>query len=162
MKSLSSNKGLTMLDLILYMVAVVIVIGILASIRSFFFNNMDIIKETARYAQEFDNFNAYFVNDVKKNEDVVVEQGNGADVKLTLYPSGTVYNYKKYSGKNIGDVYRESIKVATNVKVFGCSKKIIYINNTKKVLLKVNLEIGGNADNSTVFKKAIQYTFKYW
>ena len=168
MKRLRSNKGLTLLDLIIYMVAVVIVLGIMTSIRSFFFENLDVVKNTAKYAQQFDNFNAYLVKDAKESNDVSITElpvGEGENQFIEyrcVFSNGTVYNYRKYLEKNIGDVYRDSIKVATNVKTFVPTKDVIYINNTEKVLLKINIVIGGNAEGNDVFSKKIQYTLKYW
>ena len=162
MKNMRSNKGITLLSVIIYMIAAILVIGILAAIRNFFFDNLDVVKEMAVYAQEFDNFNAYFVSDVKQSTDAIIENVSGSDIKITFQPGETIYNFVKEPGKNIGDVYRQSTKIATHVQTFQCTKRIIYINNTQKKLLLLNMQIGGNSNNSTIFTKTIQYTLKYW
>lgn len=158
MKKLSSDKGITLLDVIIYMIATLLVIGLMTSVRQFFFGKMKVVQSVAKYAQEFDNFNAYFVKDVKKNENVTINEISADDIKIIL-SDNTVYSYKKRTNSEIGDIYRNAVKVASNVKSLNCTKNIIYINNTRKILLRLEIVIGGKSKQS--FTKAIQYTFKY-
>jgi hypothetical protein len=162
MKNLRSNKGVTLLDLTIYMIAVMLIIGLMTGIRQFFYRNTDAVRETARYAAEFDNFNAYFVKDVKSSEDIVVDAENNT----YTFSNGTIYTYKPYYDSNedvtIGDLYRNSVKIATNIKEFVCVPRTIYISNTRKQLLDVEIVIGVTSKTDRIFSKRIQYTLKYW
>lgn len=167
-KNLKSNKGITLLDVILYMIAIVMVLGIMTSVRSVFFDRMTVMQSVAKYAQEFDNFNAYFVKDVKRYYNVIIKKYDDTkDIELKLLTEndavGITYTYKKRETGNetsVGDIYRGPVRVASNVKTLNCKKNIIYIDNVQKVLLRLELIIGGKTD--VAFTKAIQYTFKYW
>lgn len=165
LKNFRSNKGITLLDVIIYMIATLLVITLMTSVRNFFFKNLNVQQAAAKYAQEFDNFNAYFVKDVKNNTNIGIEK-NGYEYTITLIPSNVKYSYKKRTNEEdenaLGDIYRDSIKVASNVKSLSCEKNVIYIDNVQKVLLRLDIKIGGKSNNKTAFTKAIQYTFRYW
>ena len=98
MKNLKSNKGITLLDITIYMIAILITIGIMTMIKTYFFNNINIVKETARYAAEFDNFNTFFVSDVKEYTDIEID-----DINKT-------YTFKNSSKGNRDMVYYYKIK----------------------------------------------------
>ena len=163
MKNLKSEKGITLVDITIYMIAILITIGIMAIVRNYFFQNLDAVKNGARYAEEFDNFNAFFVKDVKSYTDIEVDDSS----KIYKFIGGTnglpdvEYNYIPYSG--VGDIYRGSVKVATNVRGFKIVRKSIYVNDTKKYLLYVDILIGTASDSSNkIFSKSMMYTMNYW
>lgn len=162
-KKLKSNKGITLLDVILYMIAVVMVLGIMTSVRNIFFSRMTVMQSVAKYAQEFDNFNAYFVKDVKECYNVIIKKDSSSnDIELRLLSENNaikvVYTYK--DSETTGSIYRGPIRVASNVRSLNCTKNIIYVNNVQKVLLRLEIVMGGKTD--VAFTKAIRYTFKYW
>ena len=164
MKNLKSNKGITLLGLTIYMIAVLITIGIMAIIRDYFFANLNVVKETAKYAAEFDNFNTFFVKDVKDYTDLNIND-DGKTYIFNGMPDGSsiTYRYITYPPNNIGDIYRDSVKIATNVTTFQCEKKTIYVNNTEKYLIRVTIEIGVPSNHSKkIFSKTMQYTMNYW
>ena len=160
-KFLNSNRGVTLLDLTIYMIAIALVIGIMTSIRAFFFQNLGVVKETAKYAATFDSFNANFVKDVKDSEDVVIQQENNN--YLISFSNGVVYQYitpKEGGTDQPGMIYRNSVQIATNIQFFGCEKSTVYIQGIQKNLLKLNIAIGDTEKN--VFMKKMQYTLRYW
>lgn len=155
MKNLKSNKGVTLLDLTVYLISISLIIGVMATIRSSFFKNVDIVKKIAKNAEEFDNFNAYFVKDIKESNDLTLDSNTGQ----YILSNGSIYVYKKRSG-NIGDIYRNSVKIASDVTLFNLTKNVTVKNNVRKNLIGIDIAIG-NAQND-VFKKKMQYTLKYW
>ena len=102
------------------------------------------------------------VKDVKSSEDIIVDDTN----KTYAFSNGSIYTYKPYYDENdevtIGDLYRNSIKIATNIKKFTCTPKTIYVNNTRKQILDVEIAIGVTSKTDRIFSKRIQYTLKYW
>lgn len=149
---IKSNKGITLAGLAAYMIVILIVLGILTTISTFFYDNLGIIQENARYAAQFDKFNSNFVSDVKKNKDVSIDAEN----KTITFEDGTKYIY---NSKDNG-IYREQVKIATNVTYFYASKKVITINNVEKSIVTVEIIIGESS--KTLFTKKIDYTLKYW
>lgn len=148
MMNIKNQKGITLTALIIYVTAMLMVVGILASISSFFYGNLGILKKSANYAAQFDLFNSYMIGDVKNNKDVKV------DGYTVIFEDGTTYAYE-------GDaLYRGQEKVATNVTDFEVSKKTITINNVDKNILRIKLTLGNSS--KTLFNKNIDYTLKYW
>ena len=60
----SSEKGVTLSALVLYMVIMVIVIGIMTTISSFFFRNVYSVIDTPKYLSEMNKFIMFFGVDV--------------------------------------------------------------------------------------------------
>lgn len=148
MMNVKNQKGITLTVLIIYITAMLMVVGILASISSFFHGNLGILKKSANYAAQFDIFNSYMIGDVKNNKDVKV------DGYTVIFEDGTTYVYEGDS------LYRGQEKVATNVTDFEVSKKTITINNVDKNILRIKLTLGNSS--KTLFNKNIDYTLKYW
>lgn len=148
MMNVKNQKGITLTALIIYITAMLMVVGILASISSFFHGNLGILKKSANYAAQFDVFNSYMIGDVKNNKDVKV------DGYTVIFEDGTTYVYEGNS------LYRGQEEVATNVTDFEVSKKTITINNVDKNILRIKLTLGNSS--KTLFNKNIDYTLKYW
>lgn len=145
-----SNKGITLLALTVYIAVILIIIGLMASLRGFFFNNVSILQNSARYADSFDNFNSNFVKDVKSSKHAVID-GN-----TIIFDNGAVYNYNQ----DDKGVYRNKIKIATNVNEFSATNKTIIVKGTTKELVVIKIGIGDSQDMT--FYKNISYTLKYW
>ena len=151
-KRIKSEKGVTLLGLTVYILTLSIVVGILASISSFFYGNVNLVIDSSRFAAEFNKFNVNFVNDAKKNNHANVKNGN-----TVIFEDGTTYVYNEEDK----GIYRGQVKIATNVKVFNASKKTITINNVDKDIITIDISVG-NYNNRTLFIKKIDYTLKYW
>lgn len=151
-KYLKSEKGITLLTLSIYIVVMLIVLGIVATINTFFYGNLDIVKNSARYSSEFDKINSSLISDVKKNKHVKVDNNN----KTIIFEDGTTY---KYNASDNG-IYRGQNKIAANVTYFTVNKRIIVINNIEKEILTINITIGNS--KKSLINKQIDYTLKYW
>ena len=151
-KRIKSEKGVTLLGLTVYILTLSIVVGILASISSFFYGNVNLVIDSSRFAAEFNKFNVNFVNDAKKNNHANVKNGN-----TVIFEDGTTYVYNEEDK----GIYRGQVKIAKNVQVFNASKKTITINNVDKDIITIDISVG-NYNNRTLFIKKIDYTLKYW
>lgn len=149
---LKSEKGVTLMSLTTYISVMLIVIGIVATITTFFYGNFNIVRDVAKYSSEFDKFNSSIISDVKSNKHVNVDNDN----KTIIFEDGTTY---KYNEKDSG-LYRGQIKIATHVKYFSVSKKTIVINNVYKEILTIKIIIGDSS--KSLVNKQIDYTLKYW
>lgn len=149
---LKSEKGITLTTLVIYTIVLMAALGILATISTFFYNNIILVKDSAKYASEFDKFNASIIHDVKENNQVVVDEIN----KTITFENGVTYVYNE-ADKGI---YRDKVKVATHVDVFNVSQKTISTNNFDKQIISVNIVIGNST--KTLINKSIDYTLKYW
>ena len=70
MEKLKSENGVTLTELVVYILVLSIVMGIMASISNFFYGNLDLIKDSAKYAGEFDKIKI-FVMDGTANQSPV-------------------------------------------------------------------------------------------
>ena len=152
MKNLKSEKGITLIELIVYVLVMTIVVGIMAGVSNFFYDNLWVVKDGAKYAGEFDKLNSNLIVDVKANKHVVA---NNID-KTIIFEDGTTY---KYNEQDEG-IYRGKNKIAANVKAFSVSNKTNIINNVEKDILTIKVIIGNSSKN--LINKQIDYTLKYW
>ena len=148
--NIKNQKGVTLTELVVYITVMLAVLGVMTSISSFFYNNLGIVKESAKYSAQFDSFNSYITVDIKNNKDVVVKN------ETLIFEDGTTYVYNEADE----GIYRGNQKIATNVKTFNVSKKTITINNVDKNILTVQIIIGNSS--KTLFNRTIDYTLKYW
>ena len=151
-KNLKSEKGITLMTLTVYIIVMLIIVGIVATISTFFYDNLDVVKDSAKYSSEFDKFNSSLISDVKSNKHVNVDPNN----KIIIFEDGTTY---KYNNSDEG-IYRGQSKIASHVKYFTVSKKTIVIDNVDKEILTIKIIIGDS--DKTLINKSIDYTLKYW
>ncbi len=149
---LKSEKGVTLTTIVIYIIVLMAALGILATVSTFFYNNVVLVKDSAKYASEFDKFNASMVGDVKENKQVKVDTIN----KTITFENGVTYIYKPEDR----GIYREKVKIATNVDSFSVYQKTITVNNVDKQIISVNIIIGNST--KTLISKSIDYTLKYW
>lgn len=177
---MKSEKGVTLISIIVYIIGIMLVISILAGISNFFFQNKNYLLENSRYISEYNKFNMYFLDDVKKNKTAEIEtiyqkdaSGNevisGGDkveagMRIIL-ADGTIYTYRKISdktsdGKDANDygIYRNKAKICTNIS--SCTFSIDPTSNKLdradgKRVISVTMTI----DDFTTTNK---YVLNYW
>ena len=110
---MKSENGITLTSLVIYIVVATIVIGTMAIVSSFFFSNMNLIKDQDQYAVEFNKFNMFFVNDVKNNKTAQIQANQ------IIFEDGTTY---QYSAEN-KSIYRNNVEVAKQILQKPCCVK---------------------------------------
>lgn len=146
---MKSQKGVTLVALVIYIVVLTVVISILAAVSAFFYKNVSYVKEQANYAPEFNKFNMYFVQDVKNNRNVTV---NGSTLE---FEDGTKYTFSIDQKA----IYRDGTRIAKNVQAAVFQTSTETIRNTTKNIVNVNIAIG---TTGSLFTKNIDYVLKYW
>lgn len=148
---MKSEKGITLTSLVIYIIVATILIGAMASLSSFFFSNMYLIKDQDRYAPEFTKFNMFFIEDVKNNQTATIE---GTTI---TFEDGTKYSY------NAGEsaIYRNDKKITELVQSVEFTQSLVKINNTTKQIITVNMSIG-KAENDLLNNVKVEYVLKYW
>ena len=147
---MKSNRGVTLTILIIYIIALMLVIGILANISSNFYANKDYILENGKYISEFNKFNMYFVEDVKNNSNIYSMSQNEI-----IFADGTIYTFTETPDEA---VYRNKVKICKNVKFCEFTKLEEEVNNIKKIIINVKMII----DASEMFETSTDYVLKYW
>lgn len=147
---MKSEKGITLTALVLYIMIATIVIGTMAIVSSFFFSNINLVRDQDKYAVEFNKFNMFFINDVKNNKTAQIETH-----KIT-FEDGTVYEYKTSEQA----VYRNNTKITNLVQELTFTADTYQVEDTRTVknLIRVFMSIGKREN----FQKEIEYVLKYW
>ncbi len=146
---MKSQKGVTLIALVIYVIVLTIVVSILAMISSFFFSNVNFVKDQANYAPEFNKFNMFFIQDVKQNKNLTIT-GN-----VVKFEDGTEYTFNLDQKA----IYRNGKAIAKNVQAAVFTTTTETIRNTTKNIVNVNIAIG---NTGALFTKEIDYVLKYW
>lgn len=146
---MKAEKGITLTSLVIYVLVATLLIGMTAMISSFFFSNMNLIKDMDKYAPEFNKFSMFFLEDVKKNSSAEVTGGN-----QVAFKDGTIYVYNS-SEKAI---YRNDTKITEKVESVVFSSSTEQVSNTTKQIINVKMIVGGEQNSPN----GIEYVLKYW
>lgn len=148
MKKIKSNKGITLLALSIYILIFTLIIGVMITIISFFYGNINNLVDTPKYAQEFNKFIMFFATDIKNYEQATV-----TDTTIQ-FENGPSYKYENNS------IYRNDTAIANNI--FKCifTLKQYSVNEIIKNIINVDLQIGN--DDEKLVREQIDFTLKYW
>lgn len=118
---MKSDKGVTTSSVIIYVIAMMIVIGIIATITSFFYTNVMNTKDNSDNISEMTKFNMYFLEEVKNENNSII---NISDTSI-LFKTGNMFTFMDNS------IYFNKIKICENVKEMKFSEEDI---NNKKII----------------------------
>lgn len=145
---MKSQKGITMASLGVYIVVSIIVVATLATIMANYKNSIKTMDNDAEYSSEYNKFNLYFLEEVKKPENSSMERANSIGTKENEYNSikfktGNEFMYKikeeiLYLNKSTG----EEIKLIKNVKKCTFEFNGIDHEANGKNVIRVNIQIG--------------------
>ena len=145
---MKSQKGITMASLGVYIVVSIIVVATLATIMANYKNSIKTMDNDAEYLSEYNKFNLYFLEEVKKPENSSMERANSIGTKENEYNSikfktGNEFMYKikeeiLYLNKSTG----EKIKLIKNVKKCTFEFNDIDHEANGKNEIRVNIQIG--------------------
>lgn len=142
---MKSQRGITLTSLVIYIIAMAVIMGIIATITSFFYSNTTDMNESTTNLGEFNKFNVAFLEETKKNGNSVLKvESNNTKIVFT---SGTAFTFQDEG------IYQDKIKIVTGVTncQFEVSKK------EEKEIVKVLIEIGKNVP----FVKTVEYVMAY-
>lgn len=133
---MKSQKGITLMSLVVYVIVMTIAIAVMGSIISKFYSNTDSMQADTKEVIEFNKFNTYFLKEIKKANNKV----DKLDAKYILFTSGDSFSYSNNS------IYYNNIAICKNVKDITFS----FLEEEKKDIINVNIKF----DN---FQKSLNY-----
>lgn len=133
---MKSQKGITLMSLVVYVIVMTIAIAVIGSIISKFYNNTDSMQADTKEVIEFNKFNTYFLKEIKTSNNEV----DKLDAKYMLFTSGNSFSYSNNS------IYYNNIAICKNVKDITFS----FPEEEKKDIINVNIKF----DN---FQKSLNY-----
>ena len=72
---MKKENGVTLTSIIIYIIALLIVIGIVASLTSYFYKNVDVDGESKLTNSQFTKFTSFFTNEINQPGIKVIEKG---------------------------------------------------------------------------------------
>ncbi len=135
---MNSSRGVTTTSLIIYVIAMLIVIGIIASITSFFYTNVTNLEDSSSNISVIEKFNMYFLQEVKNTNNDIVSVGERSITFLT----GNTFTFQDNS------IYLNSSKICENINKLAFSVEEV---NSKKVIT-VLITIGDNLEYTKTTK----------
>ena len=148
MQMKTNQKGVTLVSLVLYVIALTIVIAIMTTISTYFYTNIGGVLHTPKYLAEFNKFNMFFVTDVKDYSSATVTSDT------IEFENGPTYKYQD------GVIYRDDLIIAEYVMDCNFTMWPYTVNSFSKNIITVNLKIGENEEESLT--QDIDFTLKYW
>ncbi len=147
---MKSEKGITLITLIITVIALCIVIAILSFVSSTFFENTKYLNENSQNLSEYNKFAMFFIEDCKNNKDVYEVLSN----KIT-FADGTVYTY---SGSTDKSIYRNKVKICSSIGYCNFSISEKEVNNITKKIINTHMIVESNK----YFEAINEFVLKYW
>lgn len=105
---MKSQKGITLISLIVYIIAMTIVIAVIAVISTYFYSNTHSLGDVINPLTEYTKFNTFFSDEVNHINIKILD----CKENYVVFDNGVQYMYVE---KNKG-VYRNQVKIARNVE----------------------------------------------
>lgn len=135
---MKSQKGLTTTSLIIYIISMLIAIGIIATITSFFYTNIINLEDSSTNVAELTKFNMHFLQEIKNKNNEIARITNNSITFLT----GNTFTFQDNS------IYLNSSRICENVKNLEFTSEDV--NN--KTVIKVLTTIGENLEYTKTTK----------
>lgn len=103
---MKNQKGVTLVSLVVYVVVMTMVIGVMSSIITNFYNNTDTVQGNVGEIVEFNKFNNYFLKEVKTTNNKV----DTVSENYILFSSGNSFSISNNS------IYYNDIKICKEVQ----------------------------------------------
>lgn len=146
---MKDNRGITLTSLIIYVIGMVIVVSLIATLTTFFYKNVNvdnISKDTTQYTK----FSNLFLDEINKKDNDIVEckttEEDGQKISYIIFSDGNQYTYKAENKS----VYKNKIKICKDVEE--CEFSYIYIDSTYQI--KINFKtssVNMTGDNAMVY-----------
>lgn len=146
---MKNNRGITLTSLIIYVIGMVIVVSLIATLTTFFYKNVNvdnISKDTTQYTK----FSNLFLDEINKKDNDIVEckttEEDGQKISYIIFSDGNQYTYKAENKS----VYKNKIKICKDVEE--CEFSYIYIDSTYQI--KINFKtssVNMTGDNAMVY-----------
>lgn len=149
---MKSEKGITLISLIIYVIAMLITTTIITIITSYFYENIDVSSERYTYFSEFTKFESYFTEEMNESNNKVLEISNGVGNNQTyiIFATGNQYTYVPANKA----IYQNSVKIANGVESCKFTESI----KNGKSSVQVVLSIKGD-DDLPAKERTINYFF---
>ena len=145
---IKKEEGITLAALTIYIIIFTLLIGVMTTISTFFYNNLGQVVDTPKYVSEFNKFVMFFATDVKNYKEATVTE------TTIEFEDGPVYQYQN----NI--IYRDNVAIANYILNCTFTAGQYNVNTLTKNLINVDMQIGKNEQKSLT--RNVDFTLRYW
>lgn len=134
---MKKERGITLISVIVYVIALLIVVGLISTLTGYFYRNVNINTENTEITQQFTKFNSYFTSEINEKDIYVLDTKTSNENPKTSYiafSNGVTYTFSEENKA----IYRNKIKICTNVD--RCLFSYDFIE--QKYVIYVDLKIG--------------------
>lgn len=135
---MKKQNGITIISLILYIAVMLIVLVIMSSVISSFYDNVNGLNVNADKIIAFNKFNVYFLKEVKQYNNKVDTIKSEKNSSYILFTSGNSFLFNS----DTNCVYYNNLKICENVKdiKFAYGKIVSEEDVEDKSIIKVTLD----------------------
>lgn len=131
-KVMKNQNGITLTSLVIYVIVMIMVIGVMTSISAMFYNNTENLNEDTKDMVEFNNFNNYFVKEIKSANNKV--NSIAEDGTYILFDTGNSFSFKNNT------IFYNDLEIARNVNNTNFNYYINSEGKEEKDVIAVNIE----------------------
>lgn len=142
---MKTEKGVTLISVLVYVIAMVIVIAVISALTGYFYSNVDINTESQDISKQYTKFNSFFTEDINKSGNIIIDSDTESENPYIVFANKNQYTFIK----NNKAIYFNRIKIATNIEK--CTFET-QIKNGKNVII-VTME-------AKDFQKTTEYTIR--
>ena len=110
---MKKQEGMTLISLIIYIIALLIVIAVITILTGYFYNNVDIKSATTNSMTQYTKFNSYFANEINERNIKVLEAATSDD-ETTSYNAFSNKNTYTFS-KSHNAIYFNEVEICSNI-----------------------------------------------
>ena len=150
---MKSNKGITLIALIIYIITLIIMVGIMANFVAYFNKNVNYIVINDNSEEQYNRFLSFISNDANSNELLMVKSGYDKqnDKDYIIFSYNNIQHQYIFTNRNI--YYIEKDNINTTKKVLLC--KNVFMNSDKffnydEGVLRLNFSIDNDNYSSTL------------
>lgn len=137
---MKSEKGVTLISLMIYVIAMLITVTIITVITSYFTKNVDITSEKYTYFSEFTKLETHFAEEANREKNKILEvseaitDSNNLTQQYISLSSGNQYTFVKTNNA----IYENNVKIASGVDF--CKFSEIMKNGKSAIKLEVTIQ----------------------
>lgn len=139
---MKSESGLTTTSIIIYVIAMMLVIGIIATITSFFYTNVYTLDNSSNNISEITKFHMYFLEETNKTKNEIIRQNENS----ISFSTGNTFSFQDKS------IYYNNIRICENISDLEFAIETL----NEKQVIKVLIVIG----NESEYSKTTEYVMK--
>ncbi len=146
---MKSQKGITLTSVIIYIMGMTMCIGVIATLTTYFYKNMDTIDDY-NYTTEYTRFISLITDEINQEGNTIIETKtyteNEKQISYIIFSSGNQYTYTEEDNC----IYMNNVKVCKGVEI--C--KFGYNEEDGKSKVNIEIKIGNinqTEDNKLIF-----------